>query len=116
MTRLRAAILGACLFMLTCIALGFGACMSMKRTVVGVMTPNWQPEATEEGGFVAVHDELDTQRPKIDVTLQPVATGLVQPTDIQFVPGQDALMIVLEKVGRARWYDLAPGSQSGACP
>ena len=106
MTRLRATILGACVAMLVCIGLSFGACMTMKRTVVGVMTPNWQPDVTAEGGFVPVHDALDVDRPKIDVTLEPVATGLVQPTDIQFVPGHPSLMIVLEKVGRARWYDL----------
>jgi glucose/arabinose dehydrogenase len=40
------------------------------------------------------------------VQLSTVAGGLEQPTDIQFVPNDPALMIVLQKTGKAIWIDL----------
>jgi glucose/arabinose dehydrogenase len=40
------------------------------------------------------------------VRLVPVATGFVQITDIQFVPGSPRSMVVLEKTGKARWVTL----------
>src|SRR5687768_12411919 len=40
------------------------------------------------------------------VRLVPVASGFVQITDIQFVPGSPRSMVVLEKTGKARWVTL----------
>jgi uncharacterized repeat protein (TIGR03806 family) len=40
------------------------------------------------------------------VRLTPVITGLSQPTDIQAIPGRPHLMVVAEKEGRARIFDL----------
>lgn len=45
----------------------------------------------------------------------PVAQGLSQPVDIQFVPGQARQIVVLEKGGRARWIELL-GSEASAAP
>jgi glucose/arabinose dehydrogenase len=40
------------------------------------------------------------------VRLTPVITGLSQPTDIQAIPGRPHLLVVAEKEGRARIFDL----------
>jgi len=41
------------------------------------------------------------------VHLEEIVDGLVEPTDIQFIPGSSTQMIVLEKRGRLRWLDLS---------
>lgn len=50
---------------------------------------------------------LDTKRAQIAVALNPVLKA-DQPTDIQAVPGLD-LLIVLEKGGKARWFEPKSG-------
>lgn len=82
-------------------------CLSIKRSIVGLMTPEYNPEATAAGGFVPVYDKLDEPRDRIAISLVPIATGLIQPTDVQFVPGQLNLLIALQKGGQAIWHDLA---------
>jgi len=47
--------------------------------------------------------------PRGTIALTRVAGGFSQPTDLQFVPGQPSLLLVLEKEGRGRWVDLASG-------
>jgi len=58
-----------------------------------------------------IFEKADLQRPHIGATLVSVVSGVAQPTDIQFVPGQPNLMVVLEKTGTARWFDLKNGNQ-----
>ncbi len=58
----------------------------------------------------ATFDGADVSRPQIAIHLQPVARGFEQPTDIQAVPGQPRLLVVLEKTGAARWVDLTNGA------
>ena len=58
-----------------------------------------------EGHF----DGPDTARPHLQVALEPVASGIAQPTDIQAVPGQPGLLAVLDKEGEARLLDLKAG-------
>src|SRR5690606_31145165 len=43
------------------------------------------------------------------IKLTPVAGGFSQPTDLQFVPGTDGLLLVLEKEGRGAWVELQGG-------
>ncbi len=52
-----------------------------------------------EGTFTG----LDADRSQLPIDLVPVATGLLQPTDIQFEPGT-GVMLVLEKKGKLRWF------------
>jgi glucose/arabinose dehydrogenase len=44
------------------------------------------------------------------VRLEQVAGGFKQPTDLQFVPGDPGLVVVLQKEGAARWLDLEGGA------
>jgi len=81
-------------------------CISLKRSLVSVMTPSYPAAVLPEGGFVATFDKADADRPRIDVRLSAVATGLLEPTDLAFVPGEEAVLIALEKSGSARWIDL----------
>ncbi len=57
--------------------------------------------------IVAQFTGKDENRKRLSIRLTPVAEGLSEPTDIQFVPGKTTPMIVLEKKGRAVWHDLA---------
>ncbi|MGE0616247.1 MAG: sorbosone dehydrogenase family protein [Bacteriovoracia bacterium] len=50
-------------------------------------------------------------KPPIRVRLAEVASGFSEPTDIQFLPTDTNIMIVLEKGGRMRWVSLLDKSQ-----
>ena len=78
-------------------------CLSLKRAVVGIMTPDYEGN---DGELVAVFDGNDEGRPQLPIKLQPVATGLIQPTDVQFVPGSSTVFVGLEKTGKAKWFDI----------
>ncbi|HMW07328.1 MAG TPA: PQQ-dependent sugar dehydrogenase [Leptospiraceae bacterium] len=45
----------------------------------------------------------DEKRRKIDITLREVASGFIQPTDMQFPPGESEEFFILEKQGRILW-------------
>lgn len=45
------------------------------------------------------------------IRLTPVAKGFPQATDLQFVPGTDGLLVVLQKQGKASFVDLATGKR-----
>lgn len=51
---------------------------------------------------------LDATRATIPIALRTALTGVNQPTDIQAFPGTP-LLIVLEKAGKARWFDPKSG-------
>ena len=51
-------------------------------------------------------DGNDKDRKKIEVRLLEVAAGTSQPTDIQFLPTDSKIMLLLEKEGRLVWYDM----------
>lgn len=61
-------------------------------------------------GPQVVYDGADGARPRIAIRLLPIAQGLTQPTDVQAVPGQPGLLVVLEKTGTARWIDVTAGA------
>jgi glucose/arabinose dehydrogenase len=50
------------------------------------------------------------------VKLMPVVTGLEQPTDVQFVPGDSTRAIVVEQNGHARVIDIGPALKGGDVP
>lgn len=68
------------------------------------------PEAFSPQGdpakLAAAYDGSDAARQRIGVTLRRVAGGYDMPTDLQFVPGHDELLVVLEKDGTAKWVNL----------
>lgn len=51
----------------------------------------------------------DLDRQQIPITLVPVASGIAEPTDIQFFPDQKNVMLVLEKSGTAKAFPLHAG-------
>lgn len=55
----------------------------------------------------------DSQRKQIKVALTEVATGFTQPVDLQFIPGQPDLMLVVQKTGQLLWVSLSEPSQRG---
>lgn len=83
-------------------------CAAARRAVVNFFTEDYKP-AGNPADPSAVFEGPDAARPRVDVRLTPVMDGLDQPTDIQFVPGRD-VMVVLEKPGAARWKDFASGA------
>ena len=84
--------------------------MALKDRIVQWMTPEYKPALEAGPNFQPVYDELDQHRKRIAVKLTPVAEGFIQITDLQFVPGHESLLIVLEKAGRAAWIDLNTGA------
>ena len=85
------------------------ACLDdARRFAVKELSDDYQTaEAAEvlRPGF----DGRDADRERIDVSLRRVATA-VQPTDIQFHP-VDGRMVVLEKEGALRWFDLEANTE-----
>ena len=53
---------------------------------------------------------LDAQRRALPIALTPVLSDVEQPTDIQAVPGS-TLLIILQKEGKAIWFDPAKKAQ-----
>ena len=75
------------------------------------------PEATEpepelgevrQGRF----EDADLERRKVPVRLVPVAAGVGQPTDLAFVPGHPAKLVVASKWGSLHLVDLAAGTRT----
>ena len=56
-------------------------------------------------------DGGDLARSQLPVALAPVVQGLSEPTDVQFPPGRNDVVVVAEKGGTARVFDVASGRQ-----
>jgi glucose/arabinose dehydrogenase len=65
--------------------------------------------AAPPSDLTPLFDGTDAARPHVAVSLVPIVTGLSQPTDVQFPPGRDDLMLVLEKGGTIRAVTVADG-------
>lgn len=59
-----------------------------------------------------VYDGQDAQRTKVRIGLSSVLKGLNQPTDIQFVPGSSTQVVICEKTGKVRFFDLRKKTSS----
>lgn len=90
-----------------------GSCRAVRRQLVVAFSDDYVAAAPRgRPPTPAVSwDGPDARRPRVAVTLEPVAWGLEQPTDIQFPPGRSDLMFVLEKTGAIRV--LEPGAGAG---
>jgi glucose/arabinose dehydrogenase len=80
---------------------------AVRHALVERFSPAYVPEAARD--FTPVFDGKDAGRPTIRILLRRVATDLFQPTDVAFVPGQPDLMVVLEKPGKMRLFELREG-------
>ena len=84
-------------------------CDGIRRLILGGYDPGYRVEGPLE--LKAAFPGLDADRKQVTVSLVPVVSATNQPTDIQFPPGKNDPMIVLEKEGRARWFKQ--GGSSG---
>ena len=78
----------------------------VRRAVIEQLDPNYTVQAASND-LKPTFDGKDAGRTHLHLQLTPVAAGLSQPTDIQFVPGDPTLMLLLEKKGTVRWFDLS---------
>ena len=63
-------------------------------------------------GDEGVYEVSSTADPSsAPIQLNPVAEGFSQPTDLAFIPGKSDEALVLERLGRAWWVDLAQGTR-----
>src|SRR5689334_1760133 len=79
-----------------------------RRGLVNAFSKRYE-EQQVAGPLAAVFEGKDKQREQRAISLERVATGIDQPTDIQFPPGSDGVAVVLEKTGTARWLEIASG-------
>jgi glucose/arabinose dehydrogenase len=79
-------------------------CQSARKSAINAFTPEYK---AEEGALEAVIDGNDVGRPRLPAKLTVLFEKLIQPTDLQFVPGDPQLLLVLEKAGPLKWVDLA---------
>jgi len=85
---------------------------SVKRLLVATLDATPAPAAAAQVEVLQpTLDGRDTTRRPIAVQLVPVITGIAQPTDLAFVPGQEDQVVVLSKTGVATWVDLTTGAQ-----
>lgn len=83
-----------------------------RRGIAPLLIPDVEALGVAPSTLAATFDGADAERPRIAIELERVATGLSQPTDIQFPPGVPDTAIVLEKQGRAVRVDLTTGTTS----
>lgn len=86
------------------------SCTATRAKLVGVFTPSYEPSG-DPSNLVATFDGPDLKLPRIAISLQTVAEGFSQITDLQFPPGESDLAIVLQKEGEARWVSFADKKQ-----
>jgi glucose/arabinose dehydrogenase len=101
------------LILLLLVALGAVAAVAFgvepaRRGLVDAFSGHYEQQRVG-GPLAAVFEGKDAQREQRAISLDRVATGITQPTDIQFPPGSDGVAVVLEKTGTARWLELASG-------
>ena len=82
---------------------------SLERAAVVLLTEDYAPE---DRGLEPVFDGPDAARARVPVHLEPVAEGLRQPVDLQFVPGDPDTLLVAEKGGRVVRVDRRTGAHT----
>lgn len=94
------------------LALSATACVSVRSSLVTAAS-DFEPKTPGAAAetLKPAYTERDVGRPKIPVKLTLVASGLKGPTDIQPVPGEATLAVVLGKNGETHLVDLADGKK-----
>ncbi len=82
----------------------------IRRTAVVLLSDDYIDEGSEPIAAEFVGSDVTTS--KILLTLSPKIERLNQPTELAFVPGQDDLLVVLQKGGKTLWV-AADGSARG---
>src|SRR5262245_57507491 len=80
----------------------------VRRQLVTLFAPKYeQPQLV--GPLAPRFAGADVGRKQIALSMETVAKGLPQPTDIQFPPDAEDYAVVLTKSGTAYWLRLASG-------
>lgn len=87
---------------LTMALVATSGCNKVKHQLVQWFTPEYKA-AGDPTDLQPTFEGADAVRPRIKIRLLEIAKGFVQPTDIQFPPGDDETLVVLEKTGTAYW-------------
>lgn len=95
-------------------------CDGIRALVIENYPSDYAPEAAAGTGAQAAgrglqgaFDGPDAGRAQLALRLSPVVEGLQEPTDIQFPPGRSDRMVVLEKGGAARIFEMPDGEAAG---
>jgi glucose/arabinose dehydrogenase len=80
------------------------SCQKVGSALVKVFSSEYEVRG-QDGALAAPDGKQESA-----VRLEQVAGGFKQPTDLQFVPCDPRLVIVLQKEGAARWLDLDGGA------
>ncbi len=88
-----------------------GGCEAYRDTIVRMSTPDSFKPQGDPSDMSPVYEGPDAKRKRLAIELFPVATGFLLPVDVQFVPGNDLLLVVLEKNGAAHWRELNTGAR-----
>lgn len=90
-------------------------CDGIRAALVETLPPSYAadgaPETLAVEGLAPTFSGADLERPRVAVQLVPVVSGLTEPTDLQFLPGASPRLVVLEKTGTARVFDLSSGTE-----
>jgi len=103
----RAAVLALLLLLAIAGAVAFNATAIRRALVI------WFDEGyiAPTGALTASFEGHDVERPRLEVTLDILASDLQRPTDLLFAPGDPKLVLVLEQNGKALWLDLGSGER-----
>jgi glucose/arabinose dehydrogenase len=81
-------------------------CMGVRRVIGRAIAPVYKVQG-DPSHLEPVFEGADATRERIAVSLTTVASGFDNITDVQFVPGDPTLAVVLEQGGKAKWASLA---------
>lgn len=91
--------------------MGLG-CSDVRALIIDVHPADYEPEGgaapDSEAAIAGIFGGPDSERAQLPVRLKRVATGLNQPTDIQFPPGQSDVALVLQKPGAIAEFKVGP--------
>jgi len=78
---------------------------SVRRVAIAGLSEAYVPPTAGPANG-AMFDGPDAARARLPITLVKVAEGFSSITDVQFVPGSNDVIVVLQKAGRADWVKL----------
>jgi glucose/arabinose dehydrogenase len=101
------------------VSLCLAGCDGLRAWLIRVYPQDWEEPSGAKAApgqvwpaGVPLFDGPDAGSPRIPIHLTPVAKGIGEPTDIQFLPGSSDQAIVLQKGGAAIRVDLVTGAKT----
>lgn len=101
------ALLATALTLTVCFTVGCDGC---RQTAMKAWSKTYTPQG-DPSKLRPTFDGLDASREHIPVQLHLVAEGFSEVTDLQFVPGQPDLLLVLQKGGTLSWVRLSSAAR-----